>query len=353
MNFTVGIVGSGDVVIKRHIPAIDNIKVIKSLIIYDINFENSQAASHQIRNKICILVKTLDELFNHHINYLLVATPPKYRKGILDLCLKNKIHVLVEKPIFTVPAEAEFYLKMMRNNNLHFGVVHNYKERDVFKKVREIIKNGMIGKVKYINLQWLGMRINPSKYFKLYWRQNLEESGGGIFLDLIHSIYILEFLMEEKIQSVIANIDLVDGKKLHIENFGIANYKLESCFATVSLWWGKGNNGFQISGDEGYVIFDQFKNEVEINGKNKFQKYLLNNDDFISNTLPFIRVHESFIKSIREKKIFYSMASDNFENLNILMATYLSAFEKRIIKLPFSEKNPLYLKGFQGLNEIN
>jgi predicted dehydrogenase len=283
---------------------------------------------------------------------LLVATPPKYRKGILDLCMKYKIHVLAEKPIFTVPVEAEYYIKIMRNNNLHFGVVHNYKERDVFKKAKEIIKNGMIGRVKYINLQWLGMRINPSKYFKLNWRQNLEESGGGIFLDLIHFIYILEFLMDEKIQSVIANIELVDDNKLQIEDFGIVNYKLESCFATVSLWWGKGNNGFQISGDEGYMIFDQSKYEIEINGKNHQEKYLLNNDDFTSNTMPFIRVHESFIKSIRERKKFYSMASDNFENLNILMATYFSAFGNKIVKLPLSKNNPLYLKGFQGLNEI-
>lgn len=141
------------------------------------------------------IVKSMDELLRN-VDAITVCTPDQIHLENIITSLKAGKHVLSEKPMvasFEETKKLAPYIK--KYSNLVFGVHHQMRCTPAFWEARDLIKNGKLGKLFYIEANyWHDMRLR-SKMFD-NWRQKTGQSL--IFAHGCHPADLLMFLVGSK-----------------------------------------------------------------------------------------------------------------------------------------------------------
>lgn len=91
------------------------------------------------------------------INAAIITTPLKTHYEIAKLFLKNKKHVLVEKPFTADSSQAEELKKIAKKNNVVLMVGHVYEFNPAVQRLREMIQKKELGSVYYCNAERVGL----------------------------------------------------------------------------------------------------------------------------------------------------------------------------------------------------
>lgn len=133
-----------------------------------------------------------DILKNPLIDAVVIATPVATHYEFARMAFENGKHVLVEKPVTASVAEAEKLVEIAEKRGLTFMVDHTFIYTGAVRKMKEIIDQGMLGDLYYID----SVRINLG----------LIQRDVNVLWDLApHDIAILDYLVKEKPVSVCAN----------------------------------------------------------------------------------------------------------------------------------------------------
>ena len=95
--------------------------------------------------------------------------------------LRSGRHVLVEKPIATSVADAEQMVEEADRQNLTLCVSENYPFLEPFRRAKEMIDAGEIGRLITLRSHRLGYL--SGIWLRDGWRQNADLAGGGMLLD--------------------------------------------------------------------------------------------------------------------------------------------------------------------------
>ncbi len=118
------------------------------------------------------------------IDFVVICTPNKTHYEVARAFLLKGIHVVCEKPLCFTRAQAEELCALAKEKDLLFCVTYTYTGYNMVKQAREMIKDGIIGKVvdvkgEYLQ-DWLMDEVDnaESSDRKLsVWRMNPEFSG--------------------------------------------------------------------------------------------------------------------------------------------------------------------------------
>lgn len=133
-----------------------------------------------------------DVLTNPLIDAVVIATPVATHYQFARKALENGKHILVEKPVTASVAEAEKLVEIAEKRGLTFMVDHTFIYTGAVRKMKEIIDQGSLGELYYID----SVRINLG----------LIQRDVNVLWDLApHDIAILDHLVAEKPASVCAN----------------------------------------------------------------------------------------------------------------------------------------------------
>ena len=154
----VGIVGIGFMG-KVHVasftdkPMIPNatVKNAKLTAVCDIDPEKLEWAK-KIDPELKLFMDFKEMLASKEIDAVIVATP-HYLHPIMGIeAIKQKIHVLVEKPVGVFTKNVEELNKISEENkDVVFGLLFNQRTNPLFKKAKEIIEEDGIGVFKRVN----------------------------------------------------------------------------------------------------------------------------------------------------------------------------------------------------------
>lgn len=100
----------------------------------------------------------------YHVDYILAA-------------LKHDLEVITEKPMTTNTADALAILEAEKNSKGKVICTFNYRYNPVHTKVREMVFNGMVGRVTHVDLTWYIDIKHGSSYFHR-WNRMRENSGS-------------------------------------------------------------------------------------------------------------------------------------------------------------------------------
>ena len=293
-------------------------------------------------------------------DYAVIATPQNVRPAIVRDCARAGVHVLSEKPISTIPREANEMVAAMRTANLRFGMMHNYLYYPEYTLSKKLIAEGAIGKLRHVTLNFLGVPDNPGALeYRPTWRHDPIASGGGILMDMIHAVYLTEFLMGEKIKAVSAVVDNLDHEGDQVEDFTIVNYHFDSGYATVNMWWGNGPGGVEISGTEGRIMifyenygtgpFTELESFtlVNQNGRQSFDPRATPQED------GFVQIHKDFVQAILNGRDPVAPGEAGQAALEATLAAYASGATAHMLNLPLKLSDPLYQEGLAGMRKMN
>jgi predicted dehydrogenase len=143
----------------------------------------------EIQNKLnlesSMLYENVEEcLSNHEINAIHIAAPNETHFRIAYEALGNNKHVLLEKPMAMNSRDAFKLARLAEKNGKVLLVGHIFRFNSALIRAKEILENGEIGKINYMQLSWVD-ELNPLP-------------NRDIIFDLLpHPVDIINFLTDE------------------------------------------------------------------------------------------------------------------------------------------------------------
>jgi predicted dehydrogenase len=359
-DIRVGLIGCGNIASRAHAPALHAISGVQVVGVCDPTPARRLPLQLMFNLPDSGSVADYRQLLDLGVDYVAVTTPQQYRRPIIEACAAAGVHVLTEKPIATVPADAAAMVAAMRAANLRYGMCHNYLFFPEFILARQLIEAGAIGRLGHVLLSFMGLPDHPgAAEYRPKWRHDPAEAGGGILMDIVHAIYLSEWFLQSPVRTASAVIDNLSHPGDGVEDFTLVNLAGDHGYTTVQLWWGGGANGFEFSGSEGRIML--FYTDFSAGPFSNIQNFTLVNKDGRQDFTPrgersefenFILLHEDFIDSIRTGRDPIAPAESGQRTMEAALAAYLSGASGRVVSLPLPVDSPLYLRGVAGLAEM-
>jgi predicted dehydrogenase len=179
-----GYVGLGRATRLYHLPARERIPGATVIGGVDASPEQRQAWTKDTGSPA---YPTLDELLEERPDVVVVATPPESHTELCERALRGGAHVFCEKPFTMTTAEADRILAVVDETGRQVAVNHQYREKPIFRVVRERIRSGEFGRLAFCQV-WQLMELapwdEPTPWRAEMARRTLLE-GGVHLVDLI------------------------------------------------------------------------------------------------------------------------------------------------------------------------
>lgn len=239
-------------------------------------------------------------------------------------------HVLCEKPIGLNSAETEKLLKASeRFPHLKIMEAFMYRHHSQWHKVKSIVDNGTIGKIRSINLFFSYYNIDPNNI------RNKIEIGGGALMDIgCYCISFSRFILNSEPEKVFGMMDLDPEMKTDRLTTGILSF---STGTTASFTCSTQLMPYQrvnIVGEEGRI-------DVEIPVNAPFDKMIrvwIHTNEY-TEEVTFNPVNQYtlqadyFSRAIIEDRTIEFALNDSIQNMRVIDAIVRSNKEGRWVKL--------------------
>ena len=201
------------------------------------------------------------------IDVVSIVTPNHLHYPIAEAFIKKGIHVICDKPLTHNLEDAEKFFECVKNSNALFALTHNYTGYPMVRQAREMCRNGSIGKLRVIQVEyaqdWLTLPIENEGQKQASWRTDPSKAGmGGSIGDIgSHAFNLADFITGAKLTELCADISsFVEGRK----NDDNANVLLRYENGVKGMLWSSqvapGNENalkIRIYGDKGGLEWEQ------------------------------------------------------------------------------------------------
>lgn len=202
-----GILGCGDVTEVKSGPAFN--LVPNSELFAVMRRDAVKAEDYAKRHGVPKWYSNADDLINDpEVNAIYVATPPNAHAELTIKALKAGKPVYVEKPMALNFEECQHMIQASEKYNTPLFVAYYRRALPGFLKVKELVENGSIGKIRLVNLQLYKSLSNYKGTNDLPWRVDPKMAGGGHFFDLAsHQLDFIDFVFGpvQKVKSIALN----------------------------------------------------------------------------------------------------------------------------------------------------
>lgn len=228
------------------------------------------------------------------IDVVLVATPPVQHLELTVQALRAGKHVIVEKPPFLHSADFDTVCKMQPETGRRVLVAENYYYKPLAVKLRQLIREGLIGEVRFVHINALKKQKTED------WRDDPSLVGRGALFE--GGIHWIDF---------IANLGL---KIKHVRGFrpGVRDGLDKSMLVAIQYQEGavgafyysweipslfKGLRLSKIYGTEGSITFESNGIFVFVRGKKK--RFIVPG---LKDIAGYKTMFQDFIQCLREDK---------------------------------------------------
>ena len=161
---------------------------------------------------------------NERMQVVSILTPNFLHFPMAKKLLENGFNVICEKPMTTTYEEAKILYETLKMAKTVFAVTYTYTGYPMIRQMRQMVKEGALGKIQKVDAQYYQGWINPIIHDKEKrsntWRLNPEKSGISCCVGDIgtHAFDMLEYVSGVKIESILADLNyLYEDNKMDID----------------------------------------------------------------------------------------------------------------------------------------
>lgn len=149
---------------------------------------------------------------NVRMDFVAIVTPNHMHFAPAKMALKNGFHVVCDKPMTLTLEEALELEKIVESTGLLFALTHNYPGSPMVKQARAMVKNGDLGKIRKVQVQylqgWLATSVEKTDQKQAVWRVDPKKSGiGGALGDIgTHAENLVEYITGLQIKELAADL---------------------------------------------------------------------------------------------------------------------------------------------------
>ena len=201
------------------------------------------------------------------IDFAVIVTPNNLHHPAAKAFLSRGIHVVCDKPLTFEVAEAEELAALARKNGLLFCVTYTYTGYPAVKQVREMIRRGDLGELRFVNAEyaqeWLATPLERQGQKQAAWRGDPGQTGKANCVGDIgsHVENMVRYMTGLEIASLCARLDtFVPGRVLDDNASILVSYR----GGAKGLYWASqiavgSDNGLRVRifGSKGAIAWAQ------------------------------------------------------------------------------------------------
>jgi predicted dehydrogenase len=333
-KLNVGIIGCGLIGTRRaEIAAAD--KRISGILVSDLDVSKAKNLAKKIK---CSYPSFPEMVLNHpEIDVVVISTPNKWLVPLAVKALKQKKHVLIEKPMGMNLAEAKKLFGVSEKSAHLLKIGFNHRYHPALQLAQDRIKN--LGKLLLIRAVY-GHGGRPG--YDKEWRANPKISGGGELLDqgvhladLIHGFFGLPKTINGKLSSFVWAT-----KRVEDNAFALLTWK-DGRVAQIHTSWTQWKNRFefQIYGENGAIEINGLGGSY---GAETFTEYVRSKKGgaprviqrkFPAKDLSWKEEWDEFVGAILRKKKYKGTPRDGLAAMKIIDGIYRSDDLKKEVSL--------------------
>ncbi len=190
-----------------------------------------------------------------------ICVPTSLHYKVAQICLEEKIHVLLEKPIASSVGEARKLLKTAAKNNVKLLIGHTERYNPAVVKAKELIQSGELGKICAIAIRRVGGFPPQIK-------------DANIAVDLaIHDIDIANYLLDDLPKELCINKQKFHTKTREDSVEFFMKYKNKASVYIQANWISPVKiRKMNVTGTNGYFELDYITQTIEFY-KSNFSKF--------------------------------------------------------------------------------
>ena len=192
----IGIIGCGkrmSSVLRRFISLKQNCEIV-SLYDPDVSSVNQCREILSTSPRICGDFKEITQ--DPSIDWVFISSPNKFHKTHLISAFENKKNVFAEKPLVLNVEDCFEVLESYRKSNVKFFVSYPLRYSLHYKRIKEIIESGKIGKIVSLEFNEV-LPFYHGSFIMTDWRRYMSESGGHLLEKCCHDIDIVNWLLKD------------------------------------------------------------------------------------------------------------------------------------------------------------
>ncbi|MBI2523090.1 Gfo/Idh/MocA family oxidoreductase [Candidatus Woesearchaeota archaeon] len=329
-NLNVAVIGAGSMG-KNHARIYSSIKGVELVAVCDVSNESKEVAD-DFNAKY---YKSYKEMLNKEkLDAVSICVPTKLHKSVALDIIKNKINILMEKPIATTTQEAGEVIDAAQKNEVKLMVGHIEQFNPVVVELKKRIKNNELGNILQVHCQRLSLF--PQRIIDV-----------GVIIDLaIHEIYVLEYLIDSKVKRVYAET----AQRFHSshEDLLIGTIRFDNnVLGVISANWltPKKVRQIKVTGERGMFLANYLTQELYFYEKEFAAKSVNYNDAFIKGkegkkikieikkSEPLKNELEAFVECIKKNKEPPVRGEDGLETLKIAQKFLESSRKNEVMNL--------------------
>lgn len=350
----IGIIGCGRIT-EKHIATLSRLATAQVVALSDVSQDRMNVAYRQLRtaaphNGEAAMYTDYELLLEHpEVDVVVITAANGQHADIAGQALLAGKHVIVEKPLALSLEDSRLLTQLARRLKLKLLVCHQMRYRLFMQRIRDYIRDGLLGKIHY---GVASLAITRSPYTNLGARGNgtWEQDGGMLLNEGIHLVDLLLWYMGD-LDSVYGELQKVqEGKEMEDIALAIFSFKngakglIEANTITSPAHYGY---SIRLFAEKGTVIvggsqLDRIE-RFEVNGIQVQDAVLRLWEEDRDEQL---RMYEAYIRQIQG--ISQPMIVDATEAdraLEAIFAVYKSSVEGRKVTLPLSNFDIQSMKG--------
>ncbi len=277
MSIKGAIIGFGHIAANGHVPAYKRNPKFEICAVYD-SCPDRKRINERLLPK-SRFYSCVEELFKkEQIDFIDIATPPALHAKYILEALKNRKHVLCEKPLVLELEDLKKIWQGIKESGCTVVTVHNWRYSPITQKISQIMASGDIGRAKEI--EYRVIRTKPSVAVgeedkpESNWRLNPSVAGGGILVDHgWHAFYLVNEWANSKPQKIECRLENRKFQDIPVEDTALVNvsYPKGTKARLFFTWAGdKRQNTIVIKAENGILSCLDDRIIVE-NGKNHYE----------------------------------------------------------------------------------
>lgn len=202
---------------------------------------------------------------------ILVETPHYQHPEIVMECLKRGIHVICDKPAGVYTKQVREMNELAKQSKAKFTMMFNQRTNCVYRKMREMIKDGMLGELQRVTWIITDWYRTQCYYDNGSWRATWAGEGGGVLINQCpHQIDLVQWILGQMPKKVSAHCHYGRWHDIEVEDDVTAYFEYENGATGVFITTtgeAPGTNRLEISGSKGKLLCEEgslvfYSNEI-------------------------------------------------------------------------------------------
>ena len=154
------------------------------------------------------------------IDFVSIVTPNHMHFPVAKAFLEAGFHVICDKPMTNTLADAEALCDLVRRHDRVFALTHNYTGYPMVKQARAMIREGRIGTVRKIVVEypqgWLATPLERTGHKQAGWRTDPSRAGAGALGDIgSHAENLARYMTGLELEALCADVTtFVEGRMI-------------------------------------------------------------------------------------------------------------------------------------------